>query len=118
MDGASFWRIYVQIIMPLSRPVVATLGIFTFLGSWNDFLWPLIMISSVENKTLPLGLTMFRCRFQSRHRGSWSWPRPVLRDPRADRVRARAEVLRARHRDDGVEGVVAPRVEQQAARTD
>ncbi|MBA2595714.1 MAG: carbohydrate ABC transporter permease [Chloroflexia bacterium] len=60
MDGASFWRIYLQIIMPLSRPVVATLGIFTFLGSWNDFLWPLIMISSGENKTLPLGLTMFQ----------------------------------------------------------
>jgi multiple sugar transport system permease protein len=62
MDGASFWRIYLQIIMPLSRPVVATLGIFTFLGSWNDFLWPLIMISSVENKTLPLGLTMFQAQ--------------------------------------------------------
>jgi multiple sugar transport system permease protein len=60
MDGASFWRIYLQIILPLSRPVVATLGIFTFLGSWNDFLWPLIMISSVESKTLPLGLTMFQ----------------------------------------------------------
>jgi multiple sugar transport system permease protein len=62
MDGASFWRIYLQIILPLSRPVVATLGIFTFLGSWNDFLWPLIMISSVENKTLPLGLTMFQAQ--------------------------------------------------------
>jgi multiple sugar transport system permease protein len=60
MDGASFWRIYLQIILPLSRPVIATLGIFTFLGSWNDFLWPLITISSVENKTLPLGLTMFQ----------------------------------------------------------
>lgn len=62
MDGASFWRIYAQIIMPLSRPVVATLGIFTFLASWNEFLWPLIMISSVENKTLPLGLTMFQAQ--------------------------------------------------------
>ncbi len=62
MDGASFWRIYVQIIMPLSRPVVATLGIFTFLASWNEFLWPLITISSVENKTLPLGLTMFQAQ--------------------------------------------------------
>ena len=62
MDGASFWRIYAQIIMPLSRPVVATLGIFTFLASWNEFLWPLIMISSVESKTLPLGLTMFQAQ--------------------------------------------------------
>lgn len=62
MDGASFWRIYMQIIMPLSRPVVATLGIFTFLASWNEFLWPLIMISSVESKTVPLGLTMFQAQ--------------------------------------------------------
>lgn len=62
MDGASFWRIYAQIIMPLSRPVVATLGIFTFLASWNEFLWPLIMINSVESKTLPLGLTMFQAQ--------------------------------------------------------
>lgn len=62
MDGASFWRIYRQIIMPLSRPVVATLGIFTFLATWNEFLWPLIMISSIENKTLPLGLTMFQAQ--------------------------------------------------------
>ena len=60
MDGASFWRIYAQIIMPLSKPVIATLGIFTFLSNWNEFLWPLITISSIENKTLPLGLTMFQ----------------------------------------------------------
>ena len=60
MDGASFWRIYLQIILPLSKPVLATLGIFTFLSNWNEFLWPLITISSVENKTLPLGLTMFQ----------------------------------------------------------
>lgn len=62
MDGASFWRIYAQIIMPLSRPVIATLGIFTFLSNWNEFLWPLITISSIENKTLPLGLTMFQAQ--------------------------------------------------------
>ncbi|MCC6314431.1 MAG: carbohydrate ABC transporter permease [Thermomicrobiales bacterium] len=60
VDGASYWRIYAQIILPLCKPVIATLGIFTFLGSWNEFLWPLIMISSVQNKTLPLGLTMFQ----------------------------------------------------------
>ncbi len=59
VDGATFWQIYRQIILPLSKPVTATLGIFTFLGSWNDFLWPLLMINTVTKKTLPLGLTMF-----------------------------------------------------------
>lgn len=62
VDGASYWRIFVQIVLPLCKPVLATLGIFTFLASWNEFLWPLIMISSVQNKTLPLGLTMFQAQ--------------------------------------------------------
>lgn len=62
IDGASFFRIYRDIILPLIRPVVATLGIFTFLSAWNDFLWPLLMISSTDNKTLPLGLAMFNSR--------------------------------------------------------
>lgn len=62
IDGASFFRIYWMIILPLIKPALATLGIFTFLGSWNDFLWPLIIISSLENKTIPLGLTAFQAR--------------------------------------------------------
>jgi multiple sugar transport system permease protein len=62
VDGAGFVRIFLEIIMPLSKPVVATLGIFTFLSHWNEFLWPLVMISSVDNKTLPLGLAMFRAQ--------------------------------------------------------
>ncbi len=62
VDGASYWRVFVQIMLPLCTPVLATLGIFTFLGSWNQFLWPLIMISSVQNKTLPLGLTTFQAQ--------------------------------------------------------
>ena len=62
VDGAGYWRIFAQIVLPLCTPVLATLGIFTFLGSWNEFLWPLIMISSVQNKTLPLGLTTFQAQ--------------------------------------------------------
>ena len=62
VDGASYWRIFLQVVLPLCRPVLATLGIFTFLGSWNEFLWPLVMISSIQNKTLPLGLTMFQAQ--------------------------------------------------------
>ncbi len=62
IDGCSFFRLYRSIILPLVKPALATLGIFTFLASWNNFLWPLIVISSVSNKTLPLGLVMFRTR--------------------------------------------------------
>jgi multiple sugar transport system permease protein len=62
IDGCSFFRLFWSIILPLTKPALATLGIFTFLGTWNDFLWPLIIISSVSNKTLPLGLVMFRTR--------------------------------------------------------
>jgi multiple sugar transport system permease protein len=56
IDGAGEFRIYRQIIMPLSKPALATLGVFTFLGSWNDFLWPLIITSREEMKTLPLAI--------------------------------------------------------------
>ena len=62
IDGCSFFRLYRTIILPLTKPALATLGIFTFLGTWNNFLWPLIILSSVANKTLPLGLMMFRTR--------------------------------------------------------
>ena len=62
MDGCNHLRIYAQIIMPLCKPVLATLAIFTFMGFWNDFLWPLIMISSRHKKTLPLGLAGFQQR--------------------------------------------------------
>ena len=60
IDGCSFFRIYWRIILPLTTPALATLGIFHFMGSWNAFLWPLIIISSMENKTLPLGLAAFQ----------------------------------------------------------
>ena len=62
IDGCNHLRIYAQIILPLCKPVMATLAIFTFMGFWNDFLWPLIMISSRNKKTLPLGLAGFQQR--------------------------------------------------------
>ena len=62
IDGCNHLRIYAQIILPLCKPVMATLAIFTFMGFWNDFLWPLIMISSRDKKTLPLGLAGFQQR--------------------------------------------------------
>ncbi|RIK36589.1 MAG: sugar ABC transporter permease [Chloroflexi bacterium] len=66
IDGASFFRIYRTIILPLTKPALATLGIFTFLGSWNNFLWPLIIISSLNLKTIPLGMTTFQARMPMR----------------------------------------------------
>jgi len=62
IDGCSYWGLYWRIILPLCKPVLATLGIFTFMGTWNQFFWPLIMINTIPNKTLPLGLVMFQAR--------------------------------------------------------
>ena len=56
LDGASEWRIFRQIILPLTIPVQATLGIFVFLWHWNDFLWPLIVAQSSNMQTLTVGL--------------------------------------------------------------
>ena len=58
MDGASEWRILRSIVFPLARPGMATLAIFTFLGAWNDFLWPLIVTNSDEMRTMPVGLAL------------------------------------------------------------
>ncbi|MEZ4831377.1 MAG: carbohydrate ABC transporter permease [Caldilineaceae bacterium] len=65
MDGAGSFRIWWQIIMPLSSPVLAALTIFTFLGSWNDFLWPLIVTNSVSTRTIPVGLASFQGEYNT-----------------------------------------------------
>ncbi|MCE7982786.1 MAG: carbohydrate ABC transporter permease [Caldilinea sp. CFX5] len=59
IDGAAEFRIYAQIVVPLSLPALAAMGIFTFTYAWNDFFWPLIIISSPDLRTLPLGLALF-----------------------------------------------------------
>ena len=56
IDGASEWRIFITIIVPLLGPVLATLAIFSFLGSWNDFMWPLIVLTDDSLHTLPVAL--------------------------------------------------------------
>jgi len=60
IDGAPEPMIYWRIIIPLTRPALATLGTFTFIGSWNAFLWPLLVINSRELYTVPLGLNTLR----------------------------------------------------------
>jgi multiple sugar transport system permease protein len=63
VDGASSFRIWWRIILPLSGPALAALGIFTFLGQWNSFLWPLIVTNSEEMRTLPVGLATFQSQY-------------------------------------------------------
>lgn len=63
IEGANAWQIYWQIVLPLTRPALSTLAVFIFLGSWNDFLWPLIVVNSDDLQTLPLALITFRSAY-------------------------------------------------------
>ncbi len=56
MDGAGEFRIYWSLVLPLCRPILVTLAIFTFLGAWNDFMWPLIVLTDSTQYTLPVAL--------------------------------------------------------------
>jgi multiple sugar transport system permease protein len=60
IDGASFLQIYLLVIMPLAGPAITALSIFTFLGQWNDFLWPLIVTNRIEMLTLSVGLHYYK----------------------------------------------------------
>lgn len=62
IDGAGDFRIYWTVVVPLLRPALATLGILTFLGSWNSFLWPLVVIRDQVKMTLPLGLSLLQAQ--------------------------------------------------------
>lgn len=66
IDGCSEFRIYWNVILPLCKPVLATLGIFTFMGSWNDFLWPLIVMIGEERYTLPVALANLSGQFATK----------------------------------------------------
>ena len=63
IDGASNARVYWQLMLPLSGPVIAIVAIYTFLASWNDFLGPLIYLNSPHNRTLALALNNFRGQY-------------------------------------------------------
>jgi ABC-type glycerol-3-phosphate transport system permease component len=63
IDGASHWRVYWQLMLPLSGPVVAIVAIYTFLSAWNDFMTPLIYLNSPHNRTLALALAAFKGQF-------------------------------------------------------
>lgn len=60
IDGCGLWRIYWNVILPLSKPAMATLGIFVFMGSWKNFMWPLIVSTRQEMMTLPVVLQLLQ----------------------------------------------------------
>ena len=63
LDNASRWTVFTRVILPLSLPAQATLGIVTFLGAWNDYLWPLITATQSDHYTLTLGLASTQTNF-------------------------------------------------------
>lgn len=65
MDGASRWQIFLRIVLPLSKPGIATLAVLSFLANWNDFLWPVYVLLSAENYTLPPGLSILQGAYRT-----------------------------------------------------
>jgi ABC-type glycerol-3-phosphate transport system permease component len=64
IDGVPEWKILLRVMLPLAKPAIATNVILSFIWSWNDFLWPLIIIRDVEMQTMPLGLSTFLAYFE------------------------------------------------------
>jgi multiple sugar transport system permease protein len=67
VDGAGPWKRFWRLILPLSRPALATVAIFTFLGSWDEFVWALTIINDPGKRTLPIAIALF----QGQHATSW-----------------------------------------------
>ena len=67
IDGASEWRIFITIIIPMSTSPMAALAIFVFLGNWDSFLWPLVVLNSPEKQTIPLVLAGMRSLYWTRY---------------------------------------------------
>lgn len=63
IDGCSEWKIFITLIMPLIKPVMGSLAIFTFTGAWNSFLWPLIITDRQEMYTIQVGISFFRGQY-------------------------------------------------------
>ncbi len=67
LDGCTRFGIYWRVILPLSKPALATLGIFCFIGSWNDFIGPLVFLNSVDKFTLPVGIALFQTSYYAEY---------------------------------------------------
>jgi len=69
IDGASEWQVYTRVVLPLSWPVMASMGILTFVDSWNNLLWPLIVVQSKDLYTIPLGLAQYSSKYFTNYVG-------------------------------------------------
>ena len=69
IDGASDWRIFHQVVLPMSRNSIAALAIFTFLWNWEDYLWPFLMITDDDKQLLSVGLKMFSGQYGTDYGG-------------------------------------------------
>jgi multiple sugar transport system permease protein len=67
MDGASQPKVFLRVIVPLSMPIIATLGVITFQGAWNDYFWPLVVLSDKAKMTLPLALSSLNGQYGSEY---------------------------------------------------
>lgn len=67
IDGASHFTIFRRIIIPLSRPALAALSVITFMGTWNDYLWPLIVLTDRTKMTLPVGLGLLNTQYGNQY---------------------------------------------------
>lgn len=65
VDGASYWRIYRSVVLPLSRPILAALAVFFFLANWNSFVWPLTITSDPNLRVVQLGIATFQQQYAS-----------------------------------------------------
>ena len=64
IDGCGPFRTFWQVVLPVSRPALVALGVYTFQGNWNEFLWPVIVTTTQDMFTLPMGMAMFRYEFK------------------------------------------------------
>ncbi|GAA2103753.1 carbohydrate ABC transporter permease [Microlunatus panaciterrae] len=71
IDGASEWTVFFRIFLPLTKPALATVGVFSFMGTWNDLLWPLLVSRDEEHRTLELGLAYFNASASAFQQPNW-----------------------------------------------
>ena len=101
IDGAGEMRIFASVILPLCGPALATLGILTFLGSWNNFLWPLVVAQTEDKYTLPVALALYAVGQNATQYGLLLAGSVVVVVPVLAAVPVPAAPHHARHRHDG-----------------
>jgi len=67
LDGGGYFTIFTRVILPLSTPALATVAIFSFLGSWDEYIWALTVINEAKKRTLPIAIA----NFQGQHASDW-----------------------------------------------